>query len=171
MPYADLREFLNKLESCGKLHRIAGLRCSIFTEYLVQGPGGGESHRPLRSQPGLFDLYAALPAGFDTVIIAKDDLETIFERQLEALGNKNDAVVGISTSGNSKNVIEAIDTAKQMGLLTIGMTGSGGKLATVADLSFTVDSEVTARIQETHITLSHILCDLVDRLLFPEKFT
>ena len=98
------------------------------------------------------------------------EFNEIFSKQIRALGKKDDIAWGISTSGNSKNVIEAISTAKQMGLLTIGMTGRGGKLAQSADLVFTVDSDVTTRIQETHITLSHILCDLVDRLLFPEKF-
>ena len=118
--------------------------------------------------------FAAIALTTDTSIltsIANDyDFSDIFAKQIRALGKSDDIVWGISTSGNSKNVTQAIDTAKQMNLLTIGMTGSGGKLATLSDLTFIVDSDVTARIQETHITLSHILCDLVDRLLFPEKF-
>jgi D-sedoheptulose 7-phosphate isomerase len=118
---------------------------------------------------------AAIALTTDTSIltsIANDyDFSDIFSKQIRAIGKRDDIVWGISTSGNSKNVIEAMNTAKQMGLLTIGMTGDGGKLTTLSDLLFTVDSNVTARIQEAHITLSHILCDLVDRLLFPEKFT
>ena len=89
---------------------------------------------------------------------------------IKALGNKDDIAIGISTSGNSKNVIKAINAAKNIGLLTIGMTGRSGKLASCADLVLTVQSDVTARIQETHITIGHILCDLVDRILFPEEF-
>jgi D-sedoheptulose 7-phosphate isomerase len=67
-------------------------------------------------------------------------------------------------------VIAAVHAAKRRGLSTIGMTGRGGKLADAADLALTVNSEAAARIQETHITMGHILCDLVDRILFPEGF-
>ena len=97
--------------------------------------------------------------------------DEIFSRQVQALGRKDDIAWGISTSGNSRNVIHAIQAAKEIGLQTVGMTGRGGKLAECADLIYTVDSDVTARIQETHITIAHILCDLVDRILFPEKFS
>jgi D-sedoheptulose 7-phosphate isomerase len=68
-------------------------------------------------------------------------------------------------------VIEAIHAAGQIGMLTIGLTGRGGELAECADLVFAVKSDTTARIQESHITLGHILCDLVERILFPEKFS
>ena len=97
--------------------------------------------------------------------------DEIFSKQVQALGRKDDIAWGISTSGNSRNVIHAIQAAKEIGLQTVGMTGRGGKLAECADLIYTVDSDVTARIQETHITIAHILCDLVDRILFPEKFS
>jgi len=96
--------------------------------------------------------------------------DEIFAKQIRALGKKDDIAVGISTSGNSKNVIKAINTAKSMELLTIGMTGKGGKLAESADLVFSVESGITARIQEAHITLGHILCELIERILFPQSF-
>jgi len=92
--------------------------------------------------------------------------DEIFARQVRALGKKDDIAIGISTSGNSKNVIKAINTAKNMELLTIGIMGNRGKLAECADLVFSVESSITARIQETHITLGHILCELVERILF-----
>lgn len=95
--------------------------------------------------------------------------EDIFDKQVRALGRENDVAWGISTSGNSPNIVQAIQTARSLGLKTIGMTGRGGKLAECADLVFTVDSAVTARIQETHITIAHMLCELVDRLLFPQE--
>jgi len=117
---------------------------------------------------------AAIALTCDTSIITSIgndyDFDEIFSKQIKALGNKDDIAIGISTSGNSKNVIKAINTAKTIGLLTIGITGRGGKLASCADLVLTVESDVTARIQETHITIGHILCDLVDRILFPEEF-
>jgi D-sedoheptulose 7-phosphate isomerase len=96
--------------------------------------------------------------------------EDVFAKQVIALGRPGDVAWGISTSGNSPNVVAAIADARRTGLSTIGMTGRGGKLATGADLVFTVDSDVTARIQETHITIGHILCELVDRILFPQRF-
>ena len=96
--------------------------------------------------------------------------DDIFTKQIRALGRKDDIAWGISTSGNSKNVIDAIQTAKEIGLHTMGMTGRGGELAQCAQTVYAVASDVTARIQETHITIAHILCDLVDRTLFPEKY-
>ena len=94
--------------------------------------------------------------------------DKIFSKQVRALGKKDDIAWGISTSGNSGNVVAAIAAAREMGLFTIGMTGRGGKLAELADLVFTVDSTTTARIQETHITMGHMLCELVDHYLFCE---
>lgn len=92
--------------------------------------------------------------------------ETIFSRQVEALVNKEDLVIGISTSGNSPNVIEGIKAAKAKGAKTIGLTGGKrGKLADVADLTVAVPSDSTPRIQEAHITIGHIVCELVEREL------
>ena len=94
----------------------------------------------------------------------------IFSKQIEGLGNKNDIAWGFSTSGNSANVIKAIQTAKSRGLKTIGMTGRGGELAACADQVISAESDDTPRIQEAHITVGHILCELVDRQLYPEAF-
>ena len=117
---------------------------------------------------------AAIALTTDTSIITSigNDyhFDEIFAKQIKALGKKDDIAIGISTSGNSKNVIKAVNAAKDIGIFTIGMTGSGGRLADSADMVFCVESEVTARIQETHITLGHILCELVDRTLFPHEF-
>jgi len=117
---------------------------------------------------------AALALTTDTSIItsiANDyHFDEIFEKQIRALGKKGDIAVGISTSGNSRNVIQAVAAAKEIGLLTVGLTGPDGKLPEMVDLNFAVDSRATARIQESHILLGHLLCDLVDRILFPEKF-
>ncbi len=96
--------------------------------------------------------------------------DDIFSKQIEALGKQGDIAWGISTSGSSSNVVKAIKTAQKIGMPTIGMTGRTGELAACADLVFSVDSDTTARIQETHITLGHILCDLLERKLYPEEF-
>lgn len=117
---------------------------------------------------------AALALTTDTSIITSigNDyhFDEIFSKQIKALGKKDDIAIGISTSGSSKNVIEAINAAKNIGMFTIGLAGRGGELANCADLVFAVESDTTARIQEVHITLGHILCDLVERILFPDKF-
>jgi D-sedoheptulose 7-phosphate isomerase len=92
--------------------------------------------------------------------------DVVFSRQIEALGKKDDLVIGISTSGKAKNVINAIKQAKKMGLKTVILTGGdGGELAKVADVSLIVPSPITARIQEAHITVGHILCELVEQAL------
>jgi D-sedoheptulose 7-phosphate isomerase len=116
---------------------------------------------------------AAIALTTDTSIITSigNDyhFDEIFSRQINALGKKDDIAIGISTSGSSKNVIHAIHAAGKIGMFTIGLTGRGGELAQCVDLVFAVESDITARIQESHITLGHILCDLVERILFPEK--
>jgi D-sedoheptulose 7-phosphate isomerase len=89
--------------------------------------------------------------------------EHIFRRQVEALGVAGDVVVGISTSGNSRNVYLALEAARRRGAVTVAFTGKGGgKLATWADLLFAVPSTDTARIQEAHILAGHILCEIVE---------
>lgn len=99
--------------------------------------------------------------------IANDySFDDIFSRQLTALGGEGDCLIGISTSGNSKNVIKAIMVAKEMGIRTIGLTGrDGGKLASICDHCIVVPSEVTARIQEAHILIGHTICGSVEAKL------
>jgi D-sedoheptulose 7-phosphate isomerase len=100
--------------------------------------------------------------------VANDlDYSQIFSRQIEALGTSGDVAWGLSTSGNSPNVLLAIGTARKMGLKTIGFTGlKGKKLASVVDYCLMVPSEFTPRIQEVHITVGHIICELLERELF-----
>lgn len=89
--------------------------------------------------------------------------DVIFSRQVEALGRKGDAALGISTSGHSKNVIDALKKAKSMGLATIGMTGEGGgAMKEVSDVTIAVPSKDTPRIQESHALVGHILCELIE---------
>jgi len=89
--------------------------------------------------------------------------EELFARQVRAHGRKGDIAVGISTSGNSPNVLKGVEVARDCGLTTIAWTGAdGGKLAGLVDYPFIVPSMVTSRIQESHITLGHVLCELVE---------
>lgn len=97
--------------------------------------------------------------------------ERVFARQIEGLGQPGDIAIGISTSGNSPNVLAALDAGRNKGLFTVGLTGeTGGQMKGRADVLFRVPSSVTPRIQETHILLGHILFALVDRELFPEIY-
>ena len=93
----------------------------------------------------------------------------VFSRQVEALAKEGDIVIAISTSGNSPNVIAAVETARKMGITTIGLTGgNGGSLSTLVDYAFVVPSKVTPRIQEVHITLGHVICQVVEDAMFGE---
>lgn len=100
--------------------------------------------------------------------IANDySYDEVFSRQVEGIVGKGDIVVGISTSGESPNIIDGIKAAKKRGAITIGLAGmQGGKLAEVADICIKVPSNDTPRIQETHITIGHIICQLVEEALF-----
>lgn len=100
--------------------------------------------------------------------IANDyDYSDIFSRQIEAHGKKGDVAIAISTSGNSPNVLRGVHVARERGLLTIGWTGqTGGQLMDLVDYNFQVPSTVTARIQECHITLGHVLCEIIEERLF-----
>lgn len=91
----------------------------------------------------------------------------VFERQVRALGRKGDVALAISTSGNSPNVLRAVEAAREIGVTTIALAGrDGGKLATLAELALVVSADSTQRIQETHITIAHILCELVEDALY-----
>jgi D-sedoheptulose 7-phosphate isomerase len=100
------------------------------------------------------------------------DFQEVFVKQLQALGRKGDVAWGISTSGTSPNVVKGLKAAKDLGLHTLAVTGrDGGTMAPLADIALIVRSQETPRIQEVQITIGHVLCDLVDFLLFPERFS
>lgn len=93
--------------------------------------------------------------------------DQVFSRQVEALATPGDLVVGISTSGNSPNVLEALQVATRVGVTTLGLVGrDGGKIAPVTDHCLCVSSEYTPAIQEAHIAIIHILCDLIEKKMF-----
>jgi D-sedoheptulose 7-phosphate isomerase len=94
--------------------------------------------------------------------------DAVFARQLEGLAKSGDVLFAISTSGGSKNVVKAVEAAKKMKVTTIGLTGAkGGQLASLCDLCIKVPSDHTPRIQEMHIAVGHMLCDIIDDMLFP----
>jgi len=102
-----------------------------------------------------------------TAIANDSSFEQVFSRQVEALAQRGDVLVGISTSGNSKDVVEALITAKKKGCKTIGLTGEGGgKMKDYCDILIEVNSKNTPRIQEAHIFLIHVICELLEQKLF-----
>jgi len=102
-----------------------------------------------------------------TALANDDGFDQVFVRQVEAFGRENDILIGISTSGNSTNVLKAVEQAKQQGMFTIILSGkSGGKLKDIGDLSIIVPSDSTQRIQECHITAGHILCDIIEQAVY-----
>ncbi|MEE9500349.1 MAG: SIS domain-containing protein [Candidatus Omnitrophota bacterium] len=146
---------------------------------IVFGNGGSasDSQHMVAELVGRFKKErAAMPAialttNTSTITALSNDYgyDVSFKRQLEALGKKADIAIGISTSGMAKNVIATLLKAKEMGLATIGLTGTGGgALKDIADLSIVVNSHDTARIQEAHILIIHILCELIEDALSSE---
>ena len=111
----------------------------------------------------------ALSTDMATITCIANDYEyaDIFARQISGLGRKGDIAIAISTSGNSLNVLKAVEVARNLGLTTVAWTGKGGgKLASLVDHPFVVPSNVTARIQECHIILGHVLCELIEEKFF-----
>ncbi|MBI5682412.1 MAG: D-sedoheptulose 7-phosphate isomerase [Deltaproteobacteria bacterium] len=97
------------------------------------------------------------------------DFSQIFSKQVKAIGKEGDVILAISTSGNSTNIIKALKVARDLDIKSIGLTGKGGgKMAGMLDILLNVDSDCTPRIQEVHITVSHIICELVDHIIFHE---
>lgn len=97
--------------------------------------------------------------------------DNVFERQIEALGQAGDVFLGISTSGNSRNVLKALELSRKLGITTIGFSGrDGGKMPPLCDYNVVVPSEITANIQESHLALEHIYCHLVEIAYFGSEF-
>src|SRR6202012_1421206 len=95
--------------------------------------------------------------------------DAVFARQLEALGDEGDIAVGISTSGNSRNVIRGLEIAKSKSIFAVGLTGAdGGRIKATADCTICIPSEETPRIQECHILTGHIICEIVEQILFQD---
>jgi len=102
-----------------------------------------------------------------TAIGNDDSYSKIFWKQIEALGQEGDVFIGISTSGNSINIVEAMSLCKEMGIITIGLTGESiGKIDNLCDYIIKVPSNETPRIQEAHIIIEHIICDIVEKSVF-----
>jgi D-sedoheptulose 7-phosphate isomerase len=149
----------NKLLLCGNGGSAADCQ-HIATEFMIR-----LSHhiqRPALPAIALTTDSSNLTAGGNDI-----GFENVFARNVEGLGNNGDVLLVISTSGNSPNVINAVEAAHQKGMKVIGfLGGSGGKLKSLVDLSIVIPSANTQRIQEGHITIAHIICELVEDKLY-----
>ena len=152
----------NKLLLCGNGGSAADCQ-HIATELMIR-----LSHhiqRPALPAIALTTDTSNLTAGGNDI-----GFENVFARNVEGLGNKGDVLLAISTSGNSPNVVKAVEMAQSKGIKVIGfLGGNGGKLKSIVDLPIVVPSANTQRIQEGHITIAHIICELVEYKLFADK--
>ncbi|MBN1355845.1 SIS domain-containing protein [bacterium] len=121
-----------------------------------------------RRRPAIPAIALTTDTSILTSIANDDEFSHIFSRQIEALGNRGDIALGISTSGNSPNLIRAVETARTLGLVTAGLLGGdGGKLKDLVECALVVPSFSAQRVQEIHITFCHALCEWIEKQLFP----
>jgi D-sedoheptulose 7-phosphate isomerase len=158
---------------------LIGKRSKLGNKLLICGNGGSaaDSQHFAAEVVGRFEKerkgFSAIALTTDTsalTAIGNDyGFDKVFSRQVEALGQKGDILIGISTSGNSNNVIEAVKVAKGLGIFTVGLLGKdGGQLKDLVDKAFIARSNNTARIQEVHITFIHAICRVLDLYLTGE---
>lgn len=176
------REVIEKVENelLDEISDLAKMLVELFRsggKLLVMGNGGSaaDAQHFVAEIVGRFKLErAALPAvalttdsSILTAIGNDYGYDAVFSRQVEALAAENDVVIGISTSGNSPNILKALSVARQRGCKTVGLLGKdGGTIKDVCDLSLIIPCSDTPRIQEGHITVIHIVCDLTEKTLF-----
>ncbi|WP_416872722.1 D-sedoheptulose 7-phosphate isomerase [Helicobacter ganmani] len=163
----------------------AGLKCiEVYkngNKTLIAGNGGSAADaqhiagefvsRFYFDRPGIPSIALTTDTSILTAIGNDYGYEKIFARQLEANGVKGDLFIGISTSGNSKNILEALKVCKNKGIFSVGLSGeSGGAMRELCDICIKVPSNTTPRIQESHILIGHILCAIVEEQLFGKGF-
>jgi len=175
---ADVKQQFAR-EHADRIVQIVKLMATAFREghkILLFGNGGSATDaahiaaefvgRYKRERDPLPAIALATDIAAITCIANDYGFEELFARQIRAHGQKGDIAIAISTSGNSPNVLRGAEAARSCGLITIGWTGgTGGKLAGMVEYPFVVPSTVTARIQESHITLGHVLCELIEEQL------
>jgi len=120
-------------------------------------------------RPGLPAIALTTDSSVLTAVANDTGVDEIFARQVETFGRPGDVLVAISTSGESPNVVRAVEAAHAAGLKTIALTGGGGRLAQAASVGIAVPSSSVQHIQEAHLAIEHVLCDLVERALFSRR--
>jgi D-sedoheptulose 7-phosphate isomerase len=167
-------------DNAGSIEEVSKLIASALNDgkkLMLFGNGGSSSDashiaaefvgKSRKDRPGLNAVSLNSNVAVMTALANDYDYSEIFSRQLKAIADEGDVVIAISTSGSSANIIKAVEAAKRKKLKTIAFTGAkGGKLASKVNYVFSVPSSDTQRVQETHITLGHVLCQIVEEILF-----
>ncbi len=157
---------INSLKDGGKIHFCGNGGSAADAQHLAAELSG----RFYYDRPPLNAEALHCNTSYLTAVGNDYGYEHIFARLLRGTGHKGDVLIGISTSGNSKNIIEAYNVCKQMGITAISLTGAtGGKMKDISDLFLNVPSNDTPRIQESHIMIGHIICELVESAMFPKQ--
>jgi D-sedoheptulose 7-phosphate isomerase len=174
-----LREnfFRDNADRIAEIARIVSVSLARGGKVLFCGNGGSAAdaqhlaaefvNRFMLERPPLPALALTTDTSLLTAISNDYHFDQVFEKQVQALGRESDVLVGISTSGNSPNVLQALKAAREKRIITVGFTGqNGGEMAALCDHLITVPDETTALVQEVHIAAGHMLCRLVDYYLF-----
>lgn len=160
------RACVRALESGGKLIFFGNGGSAADAQHLAAELTG----RYLRERRALAAIALTTNTSCLTAIANDYSYDEVFSRQIEALAHRSDIAIGISTSGNSRNIIQALRESKKKGLTTVGLSGSGGgELLQVADYCLCIPSDHTPRIQEAHILLGHILCEIIEENFADER--
>ena len=150
---------IHALESGGKIILFGNGGSAADAQHIAAELVG----RYLRNRRALGAIALTTNTSSLTAIGNDYSFERLFSRQIEAIGNRGDLAIGISTSGNSENVLRALTAAKEKGMVAVGLTGSsGGKLRDETNYCLCIPSEQTPRIQEAHIAVGHILCEIIE---------
>lgn len=182
--YEVKQEIYNNKELMGLIQEVCTNAIKVYrnaNKTLIAGNGGSAADAQhiagefvskfYFDRPGLASLALTTDTSIITAIGNDYGYEKLFSRQVQANGVKGDMFIGISTSGNSANVVEALKECKEKGIITVGLTGaSGGKMAELCDYCIKVPSNETPRVQEAHILIGHIICAVVEEAIFGKGF-
>jgi D-sedoheptulose 7-phosphate isomerase len=178
--YETKRKILEDRELLGAIEAVARRCVAVYRngrKTLLAGNGGSAADaqhiaaelvgRYGFDRPSIPSVALTVDSSALTAIGNDYGYDRVFSRQLEGVGTEGDLFIGISTSGNSENLVRAFESAKAKGIATVALTGrDGGKMAQMADYAIIVPSDATPRIQESHILIGHIWCDLIEKELF-----
>jgi len=155
---------VESLKKGGKIHFCGNGGSAADAQHLAAELSG----RFYYDRPPLNAEALHVNTSYLTAVANDYSYDLVYARMLQASAQKNDVFVGISTSGNSANILKAIEMAKQIGVKTVAMTGStGGKMNELCDILINVPSTCTPRIQESHIMIGHIICEIIESEIFP----
>ncbi len=161
-----INDIINSYEAGGKVLWCGNGGSAADAQHLSAELSG----RFYYDRPPLFSEALHVNTSYTTAVANDYSYDIIYSRLVEAMGKKGDILIGLSTSGNSQNIVKAIEKANQMGLNTVSFTGeSGGLLKDISRYIINIPSSNTPRIQECHMILGHTICEIVESKLFPKK--